>query len=451
MASAALRLSGRLCRNFVLENTVRVSAVSQSQQKRQLSLHEYLSWDLLKGAGVRVPRYKVTESAGEVRRLAEDIVNETGNQDVVVKAQVLAGGRGKGSFSSGLKGGVKLCFSPEEAESMASKMIGHKLFTKQTGEQGRICNTVMIVERLYPRREFYFAIAMERAFAGPIMIGSSQGGMNIEEVARENPTAIVKEPIDITTGLTREQAVSLAADMQFDSSCIDQAADTFLNLYNNVFLKYDATMLEINPMAEDNNGNVYCMDCKLNFDDNAAYRQSDVYSLRDWTQEDYREQMAAKYDLNYIGLDGSIGCLVNGAGLAMATMDIIKLHGGEPANFLDVGGGATSKQVTEAFRLITSDPKVHSILVNIFGGIMRCDVIAQGIVQAGETLDLKIPIVVRLQGTRVEDAKAILAASTLRMFASDDLDQAAKMAVKLAGIVSLAKEASVGVTFELPI
>ncbi|XP_060570955.1 succinate--CoA ligase [ADP-forming] subunit beta, mitochondrial-like [Ruditapes philippinarum] len=452
MASAVLRSSGRLCQNSVLKHAVKSLSVAQTtQQRRNLSLHEYLSWDLLKEAGVKVPKYRVTESIGEVMRIAEDLVNETGNQDVVVKAQVLAGGRGKGTFSSGLKGGVKLAFSPDEAESLASKMIGHKLVTKQTGEAGRICNTVMVVERLYARREFYFAIAMERAFNGPVMIGSSQGGMNIEEVAKENPTAIIKEPIDITTGVTREQAVSLAADMSFDASSIDQAADTFLNLYNNVFIKYDATMLEINPMAEDNGGNVYCMDCKLNFDDNAAYRQQDIYKLRDWTQEDPREQSAAKSDLNYIGLDGSIGCLVNGAGLAMATMDIIKLHGGQPANFLDVGGGATSKQVTEAFRLITSDPNVNSILVNIFGGIMRCDVIAQGIVQAGETLDLKIPIVVRLQGTRVEDAKAILAASPLRMFASDDLDQAAKMAVKLAGIVTLAKEASVGVTFELPI
>lgn len=425
--------------------------ISSSQPKRELSIHEHLSWDLLRAAGVAIPRAKVTESVGEVGKIAQEIVDKSDNQDVVVKAQVLAGGRGKGHFTSGLNGGVKLCFSAEEAEKVAGQMIGHRLITKQTGEEGRLCNSVMVVERLYCRREFYFAIAMDRTFMGPVMVGSSQGGMNIEEVARDNPHAIIKEPVDITTGLTREQSVNLAADMGFDAASIDQAADTFLKLYNNVFLKYDSTLLEINPMAEDAHGNVYCMDCKLNFDDNAAYRQPDIFSLRDWTQEDPRERIAAQSDLNYIGLDGSIGCLVNGAGLAMATMDIIKLHGGMPANFLDVGGGATSKQVTEAFRLITSDSKVHSILVNIFGGIMRCDVIAQGIVKAGEELDIKIPIVVRLQGTRVEDAKAILAASPLRMFASDDLDSAATMAVKLASIVTLAKEAAVGVTFELPL
>ncbi|XP_052784655.1 succinate--CoA ligase [ADP-forming] subunit beta, mitochondrial-like [Mya arenaria] len=454
MASNVLRMTGRLAQNTFLKTALRCAAAPQvtgAQQRRNLSLHEYMSWELLQEAGIKVPRFRVTESISEVRKCAEDLYDQTNNKDVVVKAQVLAGGRGKGHFTSGLKGGVKLCFSPEEAENIAQQMLGHKLITKQTGEAGRICNTVMVVERLYARREYYFAIVMDRSFAGPVMVGSSQGGMNIEEVAQENPTAIIKEPIDIISGITREQSVNLAADMGFDASSIDQAADTFMKLYNNIFLKYDATMVEINPMSEDSEGNVYCMDCKLNFDQNASYRQKDIFAKRDWTQEDPREEQADKSDLNYIGLDGSIGCLVNGAGLAMATMDIIKLHGGQPANFLDVGGGATSKQVTEAFRLITSDPNVNSILVNIFGGIMRCDVIAQGIVQAGEQLNLKIPIVVRLQGTRVDDAKAILAASPLRMFASDDLDQAAKMAVKLAGIMTLAKEASVDITFELPL
>ncbi|WAR28473.1 SUCB1-like protein [Mya arenaria] len=395
MASNVLRMTGRLAQNTFLKTALRCAAAPQvtgAQQRRNLSLHEYMSWELLQEAGIKVPRFRVTESISEVRKCAEDLYDQTNNKDVVVKAQVLAGGRGKGHFTSGLKGGVKLCFSPEEAENIAQQMLGHKLITKQTGEAGRICNTVMVVERLYARREYYFAIVMDRSFAGPVMVGSSQGGMNIEEVAQENPTAIIKEPIDIISGITREQSVNLAADMGFDASSIDQAADTFMKLYNNIFLKYDATM-------------------------NASYRQKDIFAKRDWTQEDPREEQADKSDLNYIGLDGSIGCLVNGAGLAMATMDIIKLHGGQPANFLDVGGGATSKQVTEAFRLITSDPNVNSILVNIFGGIMRCDVIAQGIVQAGEQLNLKIPIV----------------------------------AVKLAGIMTLAKEASVDITFELPL
>lgn len=405
---------------------------------------------MLEKAGIAIPRYRVCETPEEVEKSAADLATETGSTDVVVKAQVLSGGRGKGAFTSGLKGGVKICFSTEEAKTTASQMIGYDLITKQA-PLGRPCNQVMLSERLYSRREFYFAIAMERSFAGPVMVGSSQGGMNIEEVARENPAAIIKEPIDIFNGMSRSQAVNMAADMGFDPSCIDEAADIMIKMYNDIFLKYDATLIEINPMAEGASGKVYCMDCKINFDSNAGYRQKDIFALQDWSQEDKREHIAAGLNLNYIGLDGNIGCLVNGAGLAMATMDIIKLHGGSPANFLDVGGGATSNQVMEAFRLITSDPNVHAILVNIFGGIMRCDVIAQGIVAAASELHLKIPIVVRLQGTRVEDAKALMGASDLKIIACDNLDEAAKMAVKLSTIVGLAKEMEVDVKFELPL
>ncbi|KAG5852352.1 hypothetical protein ANANG_G00061470 [Anguilla anguilla] len=329
-------------------------------------------------------------------------------------------------------------------------MIGRKLYTKQTGVQGRICNQVFICERRYPRREYYFAITMERSYQGPVLIGSSQGGVNIEDVAAENPDAIVKEPIDIIEGIKMEQAVEVARKMGFPPGLINEAAENMVKLYN-LFMKYDASMVEINPMVEDSSGIVMCMDAKINFDSNAAFRQKKVFDMRDWTQEDPRDQQAAKADLNYIGLDGTIGCLVNGAGLAMATMDIIKLHGGTPANFLDVGGGATAHQVTEAFKLITSDRKVQAILVNIFGGIMRCDVIAQGIIMAVTDLDLKIPIVVRLQGTRVDDAKTLIAASPLKILACDDLDEAAKMVVKLSAIVSLAKEAQVDVKFQLPI
>uniref|UniRef100_A0A8C1QKR2 Succinate--CoA ligase [ADP-forming] subunit beta, mitochondrial n=2 Tax=Cyprinus carpio TaxID=7962 RepID=A0A8C1QKR2_CYPCA len=350
----------------------------------------------------------------------------SGSKDLVVKAQVLAGGRGKGSFEGGLKGGVRIVYSPEEARDISSKMIGKKLFTKQTGEAGRICNQVFICERRYPRREYYFAITMERSFQGPVLIGSSQGGVNIEDVAAENPDAIVKEPIDIMEGIKMDQAIKVAEKMGFPPALINEAAENMLKLYD-VFIKYDASMVEINPMVEDSSGIVMCMDAKINFDSNAAFRQKKVFDMRDWTQEDARDREAAKADLNYIGLDGTIGCLVNGAGLAMATMDIIKLHGGTPANFLDVGGGATAQQVTEAFKLITSDKKVQAILVNIFGGIMRCDVIAQGIIIAVTDLELKIPIVVRLQGTRVDDAKALIAASPLKILACDDLDEAAKM------------------------
>ncbi|XP_042190380.1 succinate--CoA ligase [ADP-forming] subunit beta, mitochondrial isoform X2 [Callorhinchus milii] len=373
-----------------------------------------------------------------------------GSKDLVVKAQVLAGGRGKGVFESGLKGGVKIVYSPEEARDTSSKMIGKKLYTKQTGEKGRICNQVFVCERRYPRREYYFAITLERSFQGPVLIGSSQGGVNIEDVAAENPEAIVKEPIDIIEGIKRAQAVKIAQKMGFPANVIEDAADNMIKLYE-VFIKYDASMIEINPMVEDANGNVMCIDAKINFDSNAAFRQKEIFALQDWSQEDERERTAAQANLNYIGLDGTIGCLVNGAGLAMATMDIIKLHGGTPANFLDVGGGATAQQVKEAFKLITSNKKVLAILVNIFGGIMRCDIIAQGIIMAVKDLELKIPIVVRLQGSKVDDAKALIASSTLKILGCDDLDEAAKMVVKLSEIVSLAMEAQVDVKFELPI
>ncbi|XP_051563389.1 succinate--CoA ligase [ADP-forming] subunit beta, mitochondrial [Myxocyprinus asiaticus] len=422
------------------------SPMLSGQQQRNLSLHEYTSIGLLKEAGISVPAGLVASSPDEAYSAAKQI----GSKDLVVKAQVLAGGRGKGSFEGGLKGGVRIVYSPEEARDISSKMIGKKLFTKQTGEAGRICNQVFICERRYPRREYYFAITMERSFQGPVLIGSSQGGVNIEDVAAENPDAIVKEPIDIVEGIKMEQAVKVAEKMGFPPALINEAAENMLKLYD-VFIKYDASMVEINPMVEDSSGIVMCMDAKINFDSNAAYRQKKVFDMRDWTQEDARDRQAAKADLNYIGLDGTIGCLVNGAGLAMATMDIIKLHGGIPANFLDVGGGATAQQVTEAFKLITSDKKVQAILVNIFGGIMRCDVIAQGIIMAVTDLNLRIPIVVRLQGTRVDDAKALIAASPLKILACDDLDEAAKMVVKLSEIVSLAKEAQVDVKFQLPI
>uniref|UniRef100_A0A4W6DF45 Succinate--CoA ligase [ADP-forming] subunit beta, mitochondrial n=1 Tax=Lates calcarifer TaxID=8187 RepID=A0A4W6DF45_LATCA len=405
----------------------------QQQQQRNLSLHEYMSIGLLKEAGISVPAGLVASSSEEAYAVAKQIgelSNPRSREPCLMPLLLLS--------------------SPEEARDISSQMIGRKLYTKQTGEAGRICNQVFICERRYPRREYYFAITMERSYQGPVLIGSSQGGVNIEDVAAENPDAIVKEPIDIVEGIKMEQAIKVAQKMGFPPALVNEAAENMVKLYN-LFIKYDASMVEINPMVEDSSGIVMCMDAKINFDSNAAYRQKKVFDMQDWTQEDPRDRQAAKADLNYIGLDGTIGCLVNGAGLAMATMDIIKLHGGTPANFLDVGGGATAHQVTEAFKLITSDRKVQAILVNIFGGIMRCDVIAQGIIMAVRDLDLKIPIVVRLQGTRVDDAKALIAASPLKILACDDLDEAAKMVVKLSEIVSLAKEAQVDITFQLPI
>merc|ERR1712241_16976 len=369
------------------------SPCHQKQQVRNLSVHEHVSMSLLKEAGVPTPKFGIAQTASEARKIAEDL----GTKDLVIKAQVLAGGRGKGKFSKYPKGGVQLLYSPEEIESAAKGMIGDFLITKQTGAEGRICNSVMITERKYTRKEYYIAFMNERAFNGPVIIASSEGGVNIEETAEKNPDSIVKFPIDAVRGLTVEGSKNVAVKLGIHDSKVDEVAQILLNLYK-LFVTKDASMVEINPFAEDNSGNFVCLDAKLKFDDNAEFRQKAVFDQRDWSQEDTREVAAAEYNLNYIALDGDIGCMVNGAGLAMATMDIIKLHGGSPANFLDVGGGATANQVKEAFKIITGDPKVNALLVNIFGGIMRCDVIAEGIIAAAKELNLSTPIVVRLQG-----------------------------------------------------
>lgn len=446
----AANLEKRLLNSKKIIGSLSNGCMQQYESRRFLNIHEFQAMNLLKSSNITVPDYKVASTAEEAFEIAKEYAAKTGTNDVVIKAQVLAGGRGKGHFESGLKGGVKIVFDVNQAKDIASKMINSKIFTKQTGEAGTICKQVMIVERLYSRREYYFAIALDRGAACPVILASSQGGVNIEDVAKDSPEAIINQHIDISKGIQNSEAEKVAKFMGFEKEQLTQAIDIIKKLYN-LFVKYDCTLLEINPMAEVSNGTVLCMDCKLNFDDNAEYRQKDIFALKDWSQEDERDRKAAEANLNYIGLDGSIGCLVNGAGLAMSTMDIIKLHGGSPANFLDVGGGATAKQVTEAFKLITSDPKVKAILVNIFGGIMRCDVIATGIIEAAKTLQMKIPIVVRLQGTQVEDAKALIATSSLRILSCDSLDDAARMAVKLADIMGLAQQVAVNVKFELPI
>lgn len=425
----------------------KVMNTQTNQSRSYLLLHEYASMGILKEFGINTPNFKVATTPAEVKAIAES--GELGN-DVVVKAQVLAGGRGKGSFSSGMKGGVKMVYTPDEAFKVSEGMLGHRLITKQTGREGKPCNKVMVSERLFPRREFYFAITMDRSYLGPVIITSTQGGGNIEEIAAENPDAIIKEGVNLDTGLTQAQAESLADRLGFTGDSHRQASDIMQKLYK-LFKERDCVMLEINPFSECTDGSVVCMDCKINIDDTAEFRQKEVFKLKDESQSDWRDVKAEKANLNYIGLDGQIGCLVNGAGLAMATMDIIKLHGGNAANFLDVGGGATSSQVKEAFELITADPHVQAILVNIFGGIMRCDTIALGIIEAAKSLNLDVPIVVRLQGTRVEDAKALIADSKLRIIAVDNLDEAAKIVVKLSEIVGLAKDAHLGVKFELPI
>lgn len=286
-------------------------------------------------------------------------------------------------------------------------MIGHKLITKQTGERGRICNSVYIVERKFVRREFYLAILMDRATQAPVIVASSQGGMSIEDVAKENPEAIITTKIDIHKGVTDDIAQDIATKLGFSEQCIPDAKSTIQNLYK-AFMEKDATQIEINPLSETSDHQVLCMDAKFGFDDNADFRQKEIFDLRDTTQEDADEVKAAKVGLNFIKLDGDIGCLVNGAGLAMATMDIIKLNGGFPANFLDVGGGATPAAIKEAFDLITSDPKVTAIFVNIFGGIVRCDDIAKGLVAVIESMNLRTPVVARLQGTNMEAAAKIV-------------------------------------------
>ncbi|CAF3584624.1 unnamed protein product [Rotaria socialis] len=437
-----------LIRNSLLKLSPVSTKSNLTVQKRfYLLLHEYVSMGLLEEAGIRVPKYRVAETPEQAYQIAAS--QELGS-DFVIKAQILAGGRGRGTFDSGLKGGVKMAFSPDEAKQVAKKMLGHRLYTNQTGRDGKPVDKIIICEKLFTRREYYFAMALERRFDGPVIITSTQGGTHIEEIAVEHPEAIIHHPIDIVTGLERKDASAIGEKLGFRNDALQEVTDTMMKLYD-LFMKKDIVLLEVNPLTEAADGKIYCMDCKINIDDNAQFRQQAVFDEKDNAQKDWRDVKAEEANLNYIGLDGEIGCLVNGAGLAMATMDIIKLHGGNPANFLDVGGGASAAQVKNAFELITADPRVQAVFVNIFGGIMRCDVIAQGIIAAAKELKLTIPIVVRLQGTRVDDAKAILANSQFKILACDDLDDGARLAVKLAQIVSLARSASIGVQFELPI
>ncbi|KFX90493.1 hypothetical protein O988_08177 [Pseudogymnoascus sp. VKM F-3808] len=421
-------------------------AIGASQQTRALSIHEYLSADLLRQYGIGVPQGSVAKNAAE----AEAIAKKIGGDDMVIKAQVLAGGRGKGTFDNGLKGGVRVIYSPTEAKMFADQMIGHKLVTKQTGAQGRMCNSVYICERKFARREFYLAILMDRASQGPVIVSSSQGGMDIETVAKETPDAITTTHIDIHTGVTDEIARKIAVDLGFSEQCVEEARDTIQKLYK-VFMEKDATQIEINPLSETSDHQVLAMDAKLGFDDNADFRQKEIFSWRDTTQEDADEVRAAESGLNFIKLGGDIGCLVNGAGLAMATMDIIKLNGGEPANFLDVGGGATPAAIKEAFTLITSDPKVSAIFVNIFGGIVRCDAIAKGLISTVESMDLRIPIIARLQGTNMEAAQKLINESGLKIFSIDDLQSAAEKSVQFSKVVKMARDIDVGVEFSLGI
>ncbi|KJA25996.1 hypothetical protein HYPSUDRAFT_64223 [Hypholoma sublateritium FD-334 SS-4] len=404
------------------------SLVTSVGQKRFLSIHEYQSMKLLNDYGIATPKSIAARTPQE----AYDVAKTFGSDNLVIKAQVLAGGRGKGKFNNGFQGGVHMVDSPQQAKDIAGKMINAHLITKQTGAQGRLCNTVMLAERRQPEHEYYVAVLNDRAFQGVVLVASAQGGMNIEEVAAKDPAAIITTPISFEYGLSKEEAIGVAQKIGFKTSETQAAAaDIFINLYR-IFKEKDATQIEINPMALTTDGEVLCMDAKFGFDDNAEFRQQDIFAVRDISQEEPSEVEAQKANLNFIKLDGSVGCLVNGAGLAMATMDVLSLHGGNPANFLDVGGGATPDTVKKAFEIIVTDPKVKSIFINIFGGIMRCDYIAEGVIKAAKELNLQIPLVVRLKGTKEAEAKQMIKESGLTIIPFDSLDEAAEEAVKLA-------------------
>jgi succinyl-CoA synthetase beta subunit len=392
-----------------------------------MNIHEYQAKELLQKFDVATTRGRVATTLDE----AEQIARELGDIDIVVKAQIHAGGRGKGTFKNGFKGGVHVRKTPDEVRDVAAKILGQILVTHQTGPDGRKVNKVLVAESADIAREIYFAVLLDRATAAPVIVASTEGGVEIESVAAKSPEKIIREPINPLGGLHPYQGRKLAKQLGFESSQVKNASKLFEGLYR-TFVAYDCSMVEVNPLVVTNRGEVLALDAKFNFDDNALYRHPEIGAMRDMAEEDPREVEASKHGLNYIGLDGNIACLVNGAGLAMATMDIIKFYGGEPANFLDVGGGATEEQVTEAFKILIADRKVKAILVNIFGGIMKCDVIAQGIIDAAKTVKLSVPLVVRLEGTNVERGKQLLKESGLALIAADDLADAAQKVVAAA-------------------
>ena len=382
-----------------------------------MNIHEYQAKQLLSRFGVAVPRGKVAYTAAE----AVDAANELGGPVWVVKAQIHAGGRGKG-------GGVKVVRSIDDLRDAAQAMIGMNLVTHQTGPEGRQVKRVYIEEGCEIARELYLGMLVDRDTGRLTLMASTEGGMEIEQVAAETPERILTVDIDPATGIQPHHARRIAFGLALEGRQVGAAVKFIMGIYE-AFVGLDASIVEINPLVVTGAGEVVALDAKMAFDDNALFRHSDVIELRDEDEEDAMEREALKHDLNYIKLDGNIGCMVNGAGLAMATMDIIKLHGGEPANFLDVGGGASRERVTAAFKLILSDPNVEGILVNIFGGIMRCDVIAEGVVAAAREINLNVPLVVRLAGTNVELGKKLLAESGLLIVPADTLAEAAERVV----------------------
>ncbi|EAU40326.1 succinyl-CoA synthetase subunit beta [Fulvimarina pelagi HTCC2506] len=396
-----------------------------------MNIHEYQAKQVLKGFGAPVAEGVAITDAGEAEKAARMLPGPL----YVVKSQIHAGGRGKGKFKElgpDAKGGVRLAKSIEDVVANAKEMLGHTLVTKQTGESGKQVNRLYIEDGADIARELYLSILVDRAVGKVAFVASTEGGMDIETVAAETPEKIVNLPIDPTAGVTEADASKLSDALKLDGEARADGMTLFPTLYK-AFMDKDMSLLEINPLIVMTNGRLRVLDAKVSFDSNALFRHDDIKALRDETEEDAKEIEASKYDLAYIALDGDIGCMVNGAGLAMATMDIIKLYGKEPANFLDVGGGASKEKVTSAFKIITADPNVKGILVNIFGGIMRCDVIAEGVVAAVKEVGLKVPLVVRLEGTNVDQGKQILDQSGLDITSADDLDDAAQKIVKAVG------------------
>jgi succinyl-CoA synthetase beta subunit len=401
-----------------------------------MKIHEFQAKQVLREAGVAVPRGFVAETP----LAAAEAFDQLGGAVAVVKAQIHAGGRGKGTIKAlsplddtrPAQRGVQLVRSREEAQTIAANILGHTLVTIQTGPEGKIVRRVLVEEGCSIARELYLAAVIDRSAGGPVLIASSEGGMDIEHVAATMPDRILTEPFDVDTGAHPYQARKLAAKLRLPRAAF-RNAEQFVQPFSKLFLERDCSMLEINPLVLTSEDRLLALDAKMSFDDNALFRHPELAALRDLTEEEPSEIRAGEAGLSFVQLDGNIGCLVNGAGLAMSTMDLIKLHGGQPANFLDVGGGANVEQVTEAFRILVGDPKVKAVLVNIFGGIMRCTTIAGALLAAHRTVNFKIPLVVRLEGTEVAEGRRILAESKLDIISASGLTEAAKMVVAAAG------------------
>jgi succinyl-CoA synthetase beta subunit len=396
-----------------------------------MKIHEYQAKELLRDAGVPVPLSKVAFSAEEARLAAAELIKTTDNEVIVVKSQIHAGGRGKGRFKEHPElGGVKVVKGAQAVKDVAEKMLGSTLVTIQTGPEGKVVNRLLIEQGVDIARELYLAATLDRDSGRITVMASAEGGMDIEEVAHSHPEKILKAQIDPAFGLLGYQARNLAKGLALEGKVARQFAEFLDKLYK-AYVKLDCSLLEINPLLITGSGDVIALDCKADFDDNALFRHKHIEALRDPNEEDAAELEAKKWDLSYVALDGTIGCMVNGAGLAMATMDIIKYFGAEPANFLDVGGGATEERVTAAFKIISRDPNLRGILVNIFGGIMKCDTIARGVIGAVKEVGLEVPLVVRLEGTNVELGKQLLDQSGLRITSAGSLRDAAQKIVEM--------------------